>query len=191
MMLSPKDLTLNQKAVLLTLSRLPREFATDRVYFEKILFLLTKTQPDLLFDLDATFEAYKIGPYNEYVDEILGDLHNYSLAEGMAITPTGRQVAQTLSADPELAEVPASLESILDAVQELNLDVNDLLYTVYNLYPEYTGLSEHRAEARSSKLQHFTIPLPEGERPVTIFSDKGGKVNVRKAGDRVVLEPTP
>ena len=77
------DLTHNQKVVLLTLSLLPKPFATDRLFFEKVLFLLNKSHPERLPDLDATLEDYRLRPHNEY-----GDSH---LADGRAsVMPLGR-----------------------------------------------------------------------------------------------------
>ena len=186
-MFDPDDLTIGQKAVLLTLAKLPTGHRTDRRYFEKILFLLVKSQPKTLEDIEETFEGYKMGPYSEFVDELNHNLEDFGLAKRMELTSTGRALAPKLEADPSLAPIVESLNETLRVTRQF--DVNDLLYFVYRLYPEFAQESEFPEEARSRHLEHFTVPvgtLPEGG-SVTITSDKGSTLNVRRTNGKLVL----
>ena len=191
-MIGPRDLTLNQKAVLLSLAGLPSRYRHDRVYFEKVLFLLAKSDPKDLPDIDATFESWKFGPYNEYVDEVLTGLQEFGAIRGdqMELTPEGRTLASSLSSDAESARLRANLANILSAVDSLSVD--DLLYVVYRLYPEFTKNSEIKDAVRSKTLEHFTIKpdrVIAGE-TLSVESDKGGKLKVRREGDRLQILPS-
>jgi hypothetical protein len=191
-MVDAQDLTVNQKAVLLSLAALPPRFSHDRVYFEKVLFLLAKSDPVDLADIDATFEPWKIGPYNEYVDEVLTGLQDFGVVRGdrMALTPAGEAVAAALSKDPEVVRMRENLSTIVSAIGSFSVD--DLLYLVYELYPEFAGKSEVRESARSEKLEHFSVQankVPEGE-TISVQSDKGGRLKVRREKDRLLILPS-
>jgi len=189
MSFDPADLTINQKAVLLTLSKLPPQSRHDRRFFEKLLFLVTKAQPELLEDIEDTFEGYRMGPYSEFVDELSHHLEDFGLIKRMDLTGEGRTVAQKLAHDREIAPVLESLDETLNLARDF--DVNDLLYLVYKLYPPLAERSEFPEEARSDKLEHFSIPvsrLAEGQ-SITVSSDKGGSVNATLRNGRLVLTP--
>lgn len=188
-MIEPDDLTVNQKAVLLTLASLPKRYQHDRRFFEKILFLLTKAQPEILADLDQTFEGYKMGPYSEFVDELNHNLEDMGLARRMDLTPEGRALAPKLELEEDLLQVVRSLKQTLDLTKEF--DVNDLLYLVYRLYPEFARDSEYPEEARSQRLEHYSVPVSnvrEGE-SLTVSSDKGSSLSVERRGGRLYLKP--
>lgn len=185
----PSDLTINQKAVLATLSKLPYRYRRDRRFFEKILFLVTKSQPEVLEDIEATFEGYKMGPYNEFVDELNHHLEDYGLLQRMDVTPEGARVAKELESDEELNPVLKSLRETLDLTRDFN--VNDLLYFVYSLYPDFARNSQFPEEARSEKLEHFTIAvskLAEGQ-SLTVTSDKGSTLSVTLRGGKIEFNP--
>lgn len=188
-MIEPEDLTVNQKAVLLTLANLPRRYQHDRRFFEKILFLLTKAQPEALEDIDQTFEGYKMGPYSEFVDELNHNLEDLGLAKKMDLTPEGRALAPKLEHEADLMQVVTSLKQTLELTKDF--DVNDLLYLVYRLYPEFAKESEYPEEARSHRLEHFSVPIStikEGG-TLTVTSDKGSSISVERRGGKLVLKP--
>jgi hypothetical protein len=185
--LEPGDLTDSQKAVLLTISKLPPSHRKDRRYFEKILFLLVKAQPQILEEIELTFEGYKMGPYSEYVDELNQNLEDFGLAKRLELTPSGRSLAPQLEAEAALNPVVQSLNDTLEVTKEF--DVNDLLCFVYRLYPEFARESEFPTEARSQRLEHFSVPVgkvPEGS-SITVTSDKGTSINVRRKDGRLVV----
>lgn len=188
-MIPASDLTLNQKAVLLSLAALPPRYQHDRVFFEKFLFLVTKSDPEELPAIDSGFEAWKIGPYNEYVDEILGDLQDFQAVtpDRMELTAEGRAAAAALVHDPEAKRVHSIVEQLSSALE--SMDVDDLLFTVYKLFPEFASRSEIKERIHSRRLEHIHVPVSKipDRKALILESDKGTKVRVLKEGHRIVI----
>ncbi len=186
-----EDLDASRMAVLLTLDALPPAKQKTRLIFEKILFLLTKNLPDELKDLNATFEAYRFGPYNEYADELIDGLDAAGLVEDGVPTDEGAALARKVRDSGRGAQIAHELEGIVNATREMSTD--DILYLVYSLYPDYAQSSEIRGRIRSYRLEHFSISvdeLSEGE-VMVVRSDKGSRLRVEKHGNRVLLGPAP
>jgi hypothetical protein len=192
MLMEPTDLDSSQKAVLLALANVPETHRRERLYFEKLLFLLTKTVRDELPDLDQSFEAYKFGMYSEYADEIIQRFETLGLTEEYDIRPAGKTLAVEVSKDPGSKLLVEGLSRVLKFVA--GLDTPDLLYAAYRLYPELTTESEIAGRVRSSRLEHFSIApnaIKDGE-TTTAFSDKGNPVKVTRRGRQLMIElPTP
>jgi hypothetical protein len=193
---SAEGLTESEKAILLTLASLPAEFATDRVYFEKALFLLSRSGVDDLDDLADTFEAYDMGPYSPAADDTLLRMGDLKLVDKgtMSITDEGRRVATTLREDPSFRRVVEASDRLWEVLKGERFGRNDLLYLVYALYPEYAKASKlSLSERASSRLEHFTIgekDVPEGG--VTVFSsDKGNAIKVSRKDGRLELALAP
>jgi hypothetical protein len=186
--MEPSDLDNTQKAVLLALASVPTNHVRERLYFEKLLFLLTKADREELPDLDQSFEAYRFGMYSEYADEILERLDAVGLAEDYVLRPEGKDLVERISDDP-------GSRALVDAVSRVKrftegLDTSDLLYAAYRLYPELTLNSEIAHRIHSDKLEHFSIAVNsvrEGE-PTTSVSDKGNRVRVTRRGRRLEIE---
>jgi hypothetical protein len=98
--MEPSDLDNSQKAVLLALANMPTNHVAERLYFEKLLFLLTKAVKEQLPDLDQSFEPYKFGMYSEYADEIVQRFDALGLAEDHELLPAGKELADQVTRDP-------------------------------------------------------------------------------------------
>jgi hypothetical protein len=184
-----RDLTRTQQAVLATLARLPEPAAHNRVFFEKVLFLLSKSVPQELQDLEESFEPYKYGPYSEFLDEQLLQLQDLGLIEDTTLKSEGRRAAGRVLGDRDFAPVSEALSTIMDSLKGFTVD--DLVFLVYRLYPDFTKESAIRQKVKSSRLEHYSVDvdeLPEGG-SFTVTSDKGSTLNVRKQGDKLLLKP--
>lgn len=187
-MVNKDDLTIDQKAVLLTLESLDKKNSRYRIYFEKFLFLLAKSLPDILEDLNDTFEAYKMGPYNEYADEIIDGLRDYNLMmSDKDLSEEGRKLAQDLKHDPGSQPIVNKIHELNETLNDLNVD--DLLYLTYNLYPDYATQSIISEKVKSDKLETFKLNidnLKEGQ-VISVRSDKGNLIKMKKEGNKLVL----
>lgn len=183
-----QDLTVEQKAVLLSVGLLDSKNTFNRVYFEKFLFLLTKSLPDILESLNDTFEAYKLGPYNEYADEVIDGLQDYSLMTSWKdLSEEGQEMVRELSQDKESQPIIGKIHELNYTLSGLNVD--DLLYLTYNLYPDYASQSAIAGRVGSDKLETFKLSinhLKEGQIS-SIKSDKGNDIRVKKEGSRLVI----
>jgi hypothetical protein len=191
-----EGLTEIEKAILLTLASMPPEHATDRLYFEKALFLLSRGSADDLDDLAETFEAYDMGPYSPAADDTLLRLGDLKLVgKGtMSITHEGRRIASELREDPSFRTVVEASDHLWGVLKGERFGRNDLLYLVYALYPNFAKASKMPpSERASSRLEHFTIreqDVPEGG--VAVFkSDKGNAIRVSKKDGRLEVAPDP
>ena len=187
-MVNKDDLTIDKKAVLLSLASLDKKNSHYRIYFEKFLFLLTKSLPDILEDLNDTFEAYKMGPYNEYADEIIDGLQDYNLmTSNKDLSEEGRRLVQELRNDPDSQPIVNKIQELNETL--VNLDEDDLLYLTYNLYPDYAVQSIISEKAKSDKLEAFKLNvdnLKEGQ-VLSVRSDKGNNIKVKKEGNKLVI----
>jgi len=63
------------------------------------------------------------------------------------------------------------------------LNDNDILYIIYNLYPEYAERSQVRNMARSENFETYEVDLNEiSKRPsevIEIKSDKGNRLKIK------------
>lgn len=187
-MVNRDDLTINQKAVLIALSSLNEKGLHNRIYFEKFLFLLSKSLPDLLEDLADTFDAYKMGPYNEYADEIIDGLKNYNLmSSSTELSEEGKKLAEELKGDKEILPVIKKTNELDETLKGFNVD--DILFLVYNLYPDYTTQSQISNNVKSHKLEAFKFNINniDNGNIATVTSDKGHKIKVRRIGDELVI----
>ena len=187
-MITKNDLTTDQKAVLLSLASLDNKNSQYRIYFEKFLFLLTKSLPDVLEDLNDTFEAYKLGPYNEYADEIVDGLRDYNLMTSEKdLSEEGKRLANELRNDKECQPIISKIQELNETLTELN--VNDLLYLTYRLYPDYASQSVIAENVKSDKLETFKLNvdnLKEGQ-VLSVRSDKGNDIKVKKDGNKLII----
>lgn len=187
-MVTKDDLTVDQKAVLLSIASLNKKYSRFRIYFEKFLFLLTKSLPDLLEDLNDTFEAYKMGPYNEYADEILDGLRDYNLLTSeKGVSDEGKRVVSELREDQESTLIIQKIAEINETLEGLNVD--DVLYLTYNLYPDFAKESVIAKDVKSEKLETFKLKvnnISEGQ-TLTIRSDKGNNIKLKRDGNRLTI----
>ncbi len=187
-MVNKDDLTIDQKAVLLSLASLNKKYSRSRIYFEKFLFLLTKSLPDLLEDLNNTFEAYKMGPYNEYADEIIEGLRDLHLLEpDNQLSEEGEMVVQELRNDKESQPILNKIHELKEILDDINVD--DILFLTYKLYPDYASQSVITDKVRSDKLEAYKIDLSnlrEGQ-ILSVKSDKGNSIKVKREGNRLVI----
>lgn len=186
--MEPDDLSLNQKAVLLALDQIPPTHDGERLYFEKLLFMLTKADREELPELDISFEPYRFGMYSEYADEIVQGLQAQGLVDEGRLLPEGRELAGRVRHEGHSTPLVRALIEVSKFVE--GLDTKDLLYATYKLYPEMARKSEIAHQVRSTRLEHFSVrvdALREGVLATT-ESDKGGKLRVTRKGRRLELE---
>jgi hypothetical protein len=185
-MIDSKDLTIDQKAVLLVFSNIPRKFKKSRTYLEKFLFLLVKAFPEMLDYFDSTFESYKYGPYNEYAEEVFDSLKDYRLIDdSYEFTSAGKKIVEEVKKERETNPLVLRVEEFSDLLKDL--DIDDILYLTYNLYPDFTDKSVIRDKVRSSKLESFKVNIKEleGEKEIIVHSDKGSRIKLKKVSSRL------
>ncbi len=192
--ISPAGLSENEKAILLTVASLPLEYATDRIYFEKALFLLTRSGLDELDVLADSFEAYDMGPYSPLADDTLLRLGDLKILQRgtMALTPEGARLARDVAEDPAFQRVTEASKSLWEVLRSQRFSRKDILYLVYSLYPSYAEASKLSSDdVASERMEHFTIPeagVPEDGSAI-FRSDKGNAVKVTKKDGRLVVSP--
>ena len=187
-MVNKDDLTIDQKAVLLSLASLDKKNSRYRIYFEKFLFLLTKSLPDILEDLNGTFEAYKMGPYNEYADEIIDGLQDYNLVKSNnELSEDGKRLVKELRNDQESKPIFNKIQELNETLK--NLDVNDILYLTYNLYPDYAAQSTISEKVTSDKLESFKLNVNDfkEDQILSVRSDKGNDIKIKREGNKLII----
>lgn len=185
--MDPSELSMNQRAILLALDKVPPTRSGERLYLEKLLFLIAKSDQDELRDLGDSFEPYKFGMYSEFADEILNGLEAIGLSEDSRILEPGRAVALKIRSDPESRELVETADAVARFAE--GLETEDLVYLTYRLYPELTKKSEIAGRVESKTLEHFSIAIRDlqEDTPVTIQSDKGGRVVATRRGHTLEL----
>lgn len=183
--ITPDDLTFEQKVILTAsdiISNYRMNRKIDKLKFEKLLFLVTKEHPKKLEYMNGTFDPYAMGAYSEYIDDQLDSLSNLGLIENFkTVTPKGSKfTTEELKRDKTIAMLR---EDFMELVEVFGTMPNkDLLYIVYNLYPEYSKNSKIKHRAVSESFETFVIPMPEesigGQKTLEIKSDKGNKIMV-------------
>ena len=188
-MVNSDDLLNDQKATLLVFSTIPDKYRKSRIFVEKFLFLLAKTLPEKLEYFDSNFEPYKFGPYNEYADEVVDSLRDFGLIDEFNdLTPQGEAIAEEIRGEEEIKPIVSALNELSNSTK--NLDIDDIVYLTYNLYPDFTDKSIIKNKVRSNKLQAFKIDLKQlsENKEIVLHSDKGGSVRLKKIGTRLELE---
>lgn len=183
-----EDLTTDQKAVLLVLSSIPKKYKKSRVYFEKFLFLVTKNFPEKLDYLDSTFESYKYGPYNEYAEEVLDSLKDFGLIDkSNDFSPKGMEIFEAIKMETEIKALANKVEGLSEMLKDMNID--DILYVTYNLYPDFTDKSLIRSKIKSDKMETFKVDVSKfkNHSEIVIRSDKGSSVKMRKVDSRLEI----
>jgi len=175
-MIDAKDLTEEQAAILFIISKLSERFTIDKLYIQKIVFLVTRLLPDTLAIYD--YEPAQMGMYSAEVMLTVKREEDLGLIERLKLTPTGKDIVSQISKTESIRKI----DGIFSSVEELGK--SDILYLLYNLYPEFTINSQIKESVDSYKLQSATIDtkaLREGAEKV-IKTDKGNSIVVRKDG---------
>jgi uncharacterized protein YwgA len=141
----PSDLNNDEKLVLITVYKREQEinkkaqYKKDicRIKFDNVLFLVLKKYHKEFEYLSDSFEPYTAGPYNEYLDEIIYQLSDYGLIENYEkSTKQGKEMTvKILNEYPVFKEIDNILTKLFNFVSSIN--DTELLYILYNLYPEY------------------------------------------------------
>jgi hypothetical protein len=188
------DLTTEQKVILDAVYRIDTSRNNynnvDKVKFEKILFLLSKKFPDELDYLNETFDAYAMGPYNEYLDDVMDSLLDLRLVKDYkTITEDGKRVLEGLNFRKAERKIDQALKELV--VFSANLSTDDLLYIVYKLYPSYAEKSNIWHRINSDKFETIEIPVENitqnDTRTIHIKSDRGNTVKVTIKDGKVEL----
>lgn len=173
-MISDKDLTDEQKAVLFIVNKLAEKFSVDKLYIQKVVFLMSKILPDIVTIYE--YEPYKFGMFSSEVELIIRREQDLNLMKDLNITETGKEVVASISKTEEMQQINQVFADIAGLGKE------DILYLLYKLYPEFTTKSTIKERVDSYKLQSATIPtghLKDGQ-DMTIKTDKGNFIKVKK-----------
>jgi len=185
-----EDLTYDQKVVLDVVYRAgdSKKIARmSKVKFEKILFLLSKRYPQKLEFINSSFDAYAMGAYSEYIDDVLDSLSDYGLIQDhKELTDLGKKiVTQILAKEPTLKEIDHTLNEFLDFASSITDE--DFLYIVYNLFPDYASKSYIKERVHSNRFESFRIDLGTNDKTskniIEITSDKGNTIKVKLEDD--------
>ncbi|MEM3245599.1 MAG: hypothetical protein QXN16_02420 [Candidatus Micrarchaeaceae archaeon] len=180
-MLDADDLTAEQKAILFIVDKLSQRFSIDKLYIQKVVFLITHLLPDTFAIYD--YEPNKMGMYSAEVALTIKREEDLGLIEGLKPTALGKEIISSISSLEPIKKV----SDILSAVE--GLSKYDILYLLYNLYPEFTAASEIKESVDSYKLQSVTIDtdtLKEGQE-TQIKTDKGNFLVIKKAGKSIQI----
>jgi uncharacterized protein YwgA len=141
----PSDLNNDEKLVLITVYRREQEINKKAQYkkdicrlkFDNVLFLVLKKYHKEFEYLSNSFEPDTVGPYSEYLDEMLYSLSDYGLIENYKkLTEQGKEIAkQILNKYSVFKEIDNILTKLFNFIS--SIDDTKLLYMLYNLYPEY------------------------------------------------------
>jgi len=152
-----KDLTFEQRVTLDAVYRindLKAKNKMSKIKFQKLIFLLSKMYPSELEGISDMFELDAMEPYSEFLDDdCLGRLQDMGLIKDYKqITPEGLEISkQIIQQDENLRKIDKSLKELIEALLPLN--DNDILYIIYELYPDYVEKSQVRNMAISEKLE--------------------------------------
>jgi uncharacterized protein YwgA len=175
-MVNKNDLTSEQKAILFIVGKLRERFSIDKLYLQKMVFLISKLLPDAIAVYD--YEPNDMGMYSPEVELMVKREEDLGLLKGLEITPLGSKVLSEITKEEEIK----AIEGIFGDLSELSKE--DIVYLVYNLYPEFTTISKIKDIVDSYKLQSATIDvfeLPEGK-VISIKTDKGNFIRIARHG---------
>lgn len=181
MMVSEKDLTKEQKAVLFIIDRLGERFSIDNLYIQKAVFLVSKLLPESIAIYD--YEPHNMGMFSPEVESIIKREQDLGLIKDLNVTSTGKRVIETIQKEDDVDEI----NQVFVDINELGKE--DILYLLYQLYPEFTVNSKIKERVDSYKLQSATIDLiklKEGDE-ITIKTDKGNFIKLKKTKDTVKI----
>ncbi len=119
----------------------------SRFHIQKELFVLSQINPKIqeIFN----FKKHYKGPYSQFLDEII-DAPMYhpnsfiTLNQKILITSEGQknflEIKNKFSQDKKFIELISTLKLIRELYDKLS--INELLFLIYETYPEYTKFSD-------------------------------------------------
>ena len=160
----------------------------DKTSLQKIVFLLTKSYPNDLNRYNNDFVPYDFGPYSEEVEEDVAWMQTIGVLDYQLKVreENNNLITQIESLNPEIID---HVDEFMTGFIDLNRD--ELLYIVYNLYPTYITSSKIvRKVNKLVKFESFKIPLSKLEETQTlqIVSDKGNVVSVRLENGKLIVK---
>ena len=187
MSLDARNLAVKQRNLLYSIYLLNRQNAyLDATSLQKFIFLITKSFPSDFKDYNVDYEPFDFGPYSEEVENDAARLQTLGLLDDeLKVPPRNSElIAQIKESNVPLM---TSLADYVDAIARLSKD--DLLYIVYNLYPEYTKRSKITQSVSSRNYESSTIDLKKLEENKEIFieTDKKTKLTVRFEDGKITI----
>lgn len=174
-------MTKAQKVLLFIIDELQGRFSLDKLYIQKFAFLVSKLKPDLLGIYD--FEPYRLGMFSGSLESVLErDKELGLIGADLRLTQEGKELLQKMKRTDEHKE----LDEIFLAVEQLSKE--DILYLLYNLYPEFAEKSELKGMVKSFKFQSVTLDLDKLEEGESVVkTDKGNNLIVRRNKDKLSI----
>ncbi|MGC8981926.1 MAG: hypothetical protein ACP5JU_03190 [Minisyncoccia bacterium] len=209
------DVPENLKKLLLIINNFKEPFFHKKLFYQKIVFLLSRMFPEYFDDIVDTFEPHHYGPYSDSLMEMADEMKTYGIIDddGKLKDEYKKSLNLLLKEDSELAKLNEKIAEMKEALNDLS--EGDLIYLVYNLYPEFTEKSKIKENVDSDKLETYVINLkdlstkPKDDIKETIFkslnnipaqdfgknskkelivkSDKGNQISVTIEGDKVII----
>lgn len=178
-MVNKNDLTDEQRAVLFIVDKLSKRFAIDKLYVQKMVFLMSKIVPDSVEIYD--YEPNNMGMYSPDVDLILEREQSLGVLEGLNPTKLGNEIVSEISKEDKIKK----LDTVFKEISDLNK--NDIVYLLYHLYPNLTTNSTIKEKVDSYNLQSLTLDLTklkEGKE-TEIKTDKGNLITIKRVKDKI------
>lgn len=118
----------------------------SKTHLQKEMFILTMSFPAL--QEYFCFQAYHFGTYSQVLDEIIADPMYYEDAviensKGISLSETGRRIYNDILSTEMLSQSEKELIIAMRLIRQLYdaLSHKELLFLVYETYPEYAKLS--------------------------------------------------
>lgn len=182
-----RNFTEEQKVILYTLGLLERNNRMlDLTSLQKILFLVTKNFPEMLYIYNEDYEPFDFGPYSELLERDVARLQDLNVVDKNLIVKEENK-GLLIEYEKTNRKESANIAEFLDGFMDLSRD--DLLYVVYKLYPEYTTKSRIAKKIRSEKYDSYNIDFDELKikGSMTIVTEKGTMIMVKLIDDRIVI----
>jgi predicted transcriptional regulator with HTH domain len=124
-----------------------------------------------------------MGMFSPEVESIINREQDLGLMKDLSITEEGKKVLSEIQKDEPIKQ----MGKVLSDIDELGKE--DILYLLYQLYPEFTVNSRIKEQVDSYKLQSATIDLKkleEGDEAL-IKTDKGNTITLKKKKNTIEI----
>ena len=103
------------------------------------------------------------------------------------LSEDGKRLVKELRNDQESKPIFNKIQELNETLK--NLDVNDILYLTYNLYPDYAAQSTISEKVTSDKLESFKLNVNDfkEDQILSVRSDKGNDIKIKREGNKLII----
>lgn len=185
------DLKVRQEILLLSIRVMAvNDIPLDPLSVQKMAFLVTKLLPDKLEDYDRDYIPFDLGPYSELVETDIVRMQDLSLLPGNLENKAAFK-SEAARAIEKIETTDKSIQEVVNLIASFKgFSRDDLVYTVYNLYPEYASGSKIRSRVKSRRLESISIDMGDlsNQKGMEIVTDKGRKVRVELVDGKIIFK---